>query len=157
MHVACVYVCVTHECTGVYAPMHAHAEGRVGYSLSQFTTLPSHRLLSELEACHFNQANWPPSTWAPPVSTLPMLGPEVYAAIHTAGNSNSGAHASPPSCITALEAFCSCNVFYIKHLWIRMCMCHEVQRMVSGLPKLGLQVGGSHLTVMREQQVLLIT
>lgn len=38
-----------------------------------------------------------------------------------------------------------------------MCMCHEVQRMVSGLPKLGLQVRGSHLTVMQEQQVLLIT
>lgn len=31
-------------------------------------------------------------------------------------------------------------------------MCHEVQKTVSGLPKLGLQIRGSHLTAMHENK-----
>lgn len=126
MHL-CVRVCVTHECSGVYAPMHAHAEARAGHQVSFSLTLHHitiRQVFSELEACHFNQANWPSSTWAPPVSTLPMLGPEVYAAILTAGNSNSGAHACRAR--TLHQAASQHWKLFVLEMYFTLSMCEYV-------------------------------
>lgn len=80
--------------------------------------------LSELLACHFNQANWPWSTWAPPVSTLPMLGSEVYAAIITAGNSNSGAHACRAR--TLHQAASQHWKLFVLAMYFTLSMCEDV-------------------------------